>query len=87
MYIQSKGEKRPSTWMTKEELTKLPIRKLNPQEAFMLQGFPAEFATNARNAGVADGALYKQAGNAVSVNTIYSALHYLMSNNIIAVKP
>ena len=87
MYIQSKGEKRPSTWMTKEELTKLPIRKLTPQEAFMLQGFPAEFATNARNAGVADGALYKQAGNAVSVNTIYAALHYLMSNNIIAVKP
>ena len=49
----------------------------------MLQGFPAEFAVNARNAGVADGSLYKQAGNAVSVNTIYAILYYLIVNNII----
>lgn len=83
VYIQSKGKIRPSTWMSKAELAQLSIRKLTPQEAFMLQGFPAEFATNARKAGIADGALYKQAGNAVSVNTIYAALHYLMSNNII----
>lgn len=86
LYIQSRGKKRPSTWMTKEELAKLPIRKLTPQEAFMLQGFPSEFATNAGKSGVADGALYKQAGNAVSVNTIYAALYYLMSNNIIDIR-
>ena len=54
-----------------------------PEEAFMLQGFPIEFAINARNAGVADGSLYKQAGNAVSVNTIYAILYYLITNNII----
>ena len=36
-----------------------------------------------RNAGVADGSLYKQAGNAVSVNTIYAVLYYLIINNII----
>ena len=68
---------------TKEQLAQLPIRKLTPEEAFMLQGFPAEFAVNARNAGVADGSLYKQAGNAVSVNTIYAILYYLIINNII----
>lgn len=68
---------------TKEQLAQLPIRKLTPEEAFMLQGFPAEFAVNARNAGVADGSLYKQAGNAVSVNTIYAILYYLIVNNII----
>lgn len=83
MYIQSNGTQRPSTWMTKEELAQLPIRKLTPQEAFMLQGFPANFATNAQNANVSDGALYKQAGNAVSVNTIYAVLYYLITNNII----
>ena len=49
----------------------------------MLQGFPASFALNARNAGVAHGSLYKQAGNAVSVNTIYAVLYYLITNNII----
>lgn len=82
LYIQSNGEQRPSTWMTKEELATIPIRKLTPQEAFMLQGFPAEYATRSRNAGVTEGCLYKQAGNAVSVNTIYSVLRYLIDNNI-----
>lgn len=82
MFINSKGEIRPSTWMSKEELAEIPIRRLTPQEAFMLQGFPSSFASDARKAGVADGALYKQAGNAVSVNTIYAVLSYLIDNNI-----
>ena len=34
-------------------------------------------------AKVADGAMYKQAGNAVSVNTIYAVLYYLITNQII----
>ncbi len=70
-------------YLSKAEQAKLSIRKLTPQEAFLLQGFPAEFATTAQAANVADGALYKQAGNAVSVNTIYAALYYLITNNII----
>lgn len=82
MFINSKGEIRPSTWMSKEEQAEIPIRRLTPQEAFMLQGFPSSFASDARKAGVADGALYKQAGNAVSVNTIYAVLSYLIDNNI-----
>lgn len=82
-FIDSQGEINPVETMTKEELAKLPIRKITPEEAFMLQGFPASFALNGRNAGVADGSLYKQAGNAVSVNTIYAVLYYLIINNII----
>lgn len=82
-FIESHGMVNPVTTMTKEELAELPIRKLTPEEAFMLQGFPAGFATSGRNAGVADGSLYKQAGNAVSVNTIYAILYYLITNNII----
>lgn len=82
-FIESHGAVNPVKTMTKEELAQLPIRRLTPEEAFMLQGFPAKFAINGRNAGVADGSLYKQAGNAVSVNTIYATLYFLITNNII----
>lgn len=85
LYINSDGEKRPSTWMTKKELAEIAIRKLTPEEAFKLQGFPAEFASKSRSGGVANGSLYKQAGNAVSVNTIYAVLHYLLTNRILEV--
>ena len=83
LFIQSEGRQRPSEEMTKEELTHIAIRKLTPREAFMLQGFPNDFAEKARNARVANGAMYKQAGNAVSVNMVYAVLHYLISNRII----
>lgn len=62
---------------SKEDLAKQPIRKLTPHEAFALQGFTAQFVDNAQHAKVCDGALYKQAGNAVSVNVIYAVLYYL----------
>ena len=82
-YIESHGEVNPVENMTKEQLAQLPIRKLTPQEAFALQGFPQDFATAAHNAGVPDGALYKQAGNAVSVNTIYAIVKYLIDNDVL----
>lgn len=62
---------------TKEQLAAQPIRKLTPHEAFALQGFKPSFVDNARKLKVSDGALYKQAGNAVSVNVIYAVLYYL----------
>ena len=83
IYIQSNGIERPSERMTKDELAQISIRKLTPKEAFMLQGFPHDFAEKACTAKVADGAMYKQAGNAVSVNTIYAVLYYLITNQII----
>ena len=49
----------------------------------MLQGFPKEFVYKSRLCGVCDGALYKQAGNAVSVNTIYAILYFLIKNKFI----
>jgi DNA (cytosine-5)-methyltransferase 1 len=81
-FIDSCGEINAVNNMTKEQLAQLPIRKITPEEAFMLQGFPAEFAVNGRNAGVSNGSLYKQAGNAVSVNMIYAVLYFLISNHI-----
>lgn len=82
-FIDSKGEYNPVQTMNKEELCRLDIRKITPEEAFLLQGFPEDFVKKARCANVGDNALYKQAGNAVSVNTIYAVLYYLVQNNII----
>lgn len=82
-YIESRGAVNPVEYMTKEQLAHIPIRKLTPKEAFALQGFPQEFATIAHNAGVPDGALYKQAGNAVSVNTIYAVIKYLIDTHVL----
>lgn len=83
LFIQSDGADRPSERMTKDQLARISIRKLTPKEAFMLQGFPKDFAAKAAKVNVADGAMYKQAGNAVSVNTIYAVLYYLIINRII----
>lgn len=82
-FIDSQGKDNPAKYCTKDELAKRDIRKLTPEEAFMLQGFPMEYATNARLSGVSDGALYKQAGNAVSVNTIYAIMLFLITNHYI----
>lgn len=82
-FIDSNGKINHVLDYTKEQLAQLAIRKLTPEEAFMLQGLPADYATNGRKAGVSDGALYKQAGNAVSVNVIYAVMFYLIKNNII----
>lgn len=66
---------------SKEEQVKHRIRKLLPEEALELQGFSSEFMTNAVKAGVSNHQIYKQAGNAVSVNTVYAILHYLFVTN------
>lgn len=62
---------------TKEDLAKKSIRRITPKEAFNLQGFNDEFYLKAKKAKTSDSQLYKQAGNAVSVNTVYAILHYL----------
>ncbi|MEM6320002.1 MAG: DNA (cytosine-5-)-methyltransferase [Bacteroidota bacterium] len=68
---------------SKEELRHHQIRKLTPWEALKLQGFDYLFYKNAAEAGVSNHQLYKQAGNAVSVNTVYAIINYLMTQNII----
>ncbi|MEO5776754.1 MAG: DNA (cytosine-5-)-methyltransferase [Flavobacterium sp.] len=66
---------------TKDELAKHSIRKLTPREAFLLQGFNEKFVEKAIEKGISNHQLYKQAGNAVSVNTVYAVLHYLLITN------
>jgi len=62
---------------SKEVLAKKSIRRITPKEAFNLQGFNNDFYHKAKKALTSDSQLYKQAGNAVSVNTVYAILHYL----------
>lgn len=69
----------------KEEQLKQRIRKITPLEALKLQGFDEDFYNNAFKAGVSNHQLYKQSGNAVSVNSVYSILHYLLSNKILKI--
>lgn len=69
---------------SKEEQAKHRIRKLTPHEAFLLQGFNSNFVSNAMDQGISNHQLYKQAGNAVSINTVYAVLHFLfIKNNLI----
>lgn len=70
---------------TKEEEATHHIRKLTPDEAFNLQGFPKEFCQKARALKMSDTALYQQAGNAVSVNVIYAIIYYLFVNQNLGV--
>ncbi|MES2592192.1 MAG: DNA (cytosine-5-)-methyltransferase [Bacteroidota bacterium] len=70
-----KGKSHKET--AKEVLFKKPVRRLTPYEALKLQGFDDAFYKNAISAGVSEFQLYKQAGNALSVNTGYALLHYL----------
>lgn len=64
----------------KEVLFGKPVRRLTPKEALQLQGFSEAFYNKAIAAGVSEHQLYKQAGNALSVNTGYALLHYLFVN-------
>lgn len=82
-WIDTNGVINAQDVMTMDELALQPIRKLTPEETFLLQGFPKEFAAKARENGVSNTALYMQAGNAVSVNVIYAALRWLIEMNYI----
>ena len=54
------------------EQKKIRIRKLTTRECWRLQGFPDEYFDKAKASGVSDSQLYKQAGNAVTVNVAYA---------------
>ncbi len=77
-YIESDN---PETYVkkqfSKEELARQSIRRITPREAFALQGFDSVYFDKVEKSGVSDCQLYKQAGNAVSVNTVYAILYYL----------
>lgn len=72
---------------TMKQLLKKKIRKITPLEALSFQGFPQSYCENAQKAGISNHQLYKQAGNAVSVNTVYAILYYLLiEKNVLGIK-
>ena len=66
------------TTVQKDNLLKedFRIRKLTPKECWRLQGFPDELFEKAQEVN-SDSQLYKQAGNAVTVNVIYEIAKWL----------
>jgi DNA (cytosine-5)-methyltransferase 1 len=56
------------------------IRKITPEEAFRLQGYPSYFVENAKKNGVSNTQLYRQAGNSITVNVVQSILNEVISN-------
>ena len=63
------------------------IRKLTPRECFRLMGFSDQDFDAAKNAGISNSQLYKQAGNSIVVDVLYyiyvelyKAMPYLFDN-------
>lgn len=55
------------------------IRKITPRECWRLQGFTDEQFNTVREAGLSDSQLYKQAGNAVTVNVVKAVAERLLT--------
>lgn len=73
-YIQT-GTRKPNPDYHTE-----PLRRITPTESFKLQGFTGHDVDLARQAGVSDTQLYKQAGNSYAVNMFYAISHYLFND-------
>lgn len=61
---------------------KFTIRKLTPTECWKLQGFNSEDCEKARNLGVSDTNLYKQAGNGIVTNCVELLFEHLYKAQI-----
>lgn len=59
------------------------IRKLTPKECWRLMGFRDEHIDRAKELGISDSSLYKQAGNSIVVNVLYFIFKNLFSEYII----
>lgn len=66
--------KAPKTVLTNN----LRIRKLIPLECWRLQGFTDEQFYKAKNDGVSNSQLYKQAGNSVTVNVVDAIVRHVL---------
>lgn len=56
--------------MNEEFRRKLRIRKLTPNECFILMGMTSEDCEKCRAVGISDSQLYKQAGNGLISNIV-----------------
>jgi DNA (cytosine-5)-methyltransferase 1 len=70
------------TGLYKEDCN-LRIRKLTPLECWRLMGFRDECFDKAKELGLSDSALYKQAGNSIVVNVLYYIFKELFKDYIV----
>lgn len=75
--IAARDYKGPKQVMTED----VRIRKLTPLECWRLQGFSDEQFDKAQQAGLSNSQLYKQAGNAVTVNVVKYIVDYLLEED------
>ena len=66
--INSGGDKRI---IEVEDVNNFRIRKLTPKECWRLMGFRDEHIERAKELGISDSQLYKQAGNSIVVDVLY----------------
>ena len=64
------GENTQSKILIEKENAPLRIRKLTPLECWRLMGFTDEDFYKAKNVGISNTQLYKQAGNSIVVNVL-----------------
>lgn len=64
--------------LSKNDSHSLRIRKLIPLECWRLQGFTDEQFNKAKNDGVSNSQLYKQAGNSVTVNVVDAIVRHVL---------
>ena len=61
-----------------DKMTELRIRKLTPKEYWRLQGFTDEDFEKAKNTGMSNTQLYKQAGNSICVPVVQNIMKNLL---------
>ena len=73
--VQENGTISPTITATETGICKIEspirIRKLTPKECFRLMGFSDRDFDAAKNAGISNSQLYKQAGNSIVVDVLY----------------
>lgn len=76
--VQDNGQTCPTITATETGICKIEspikIRKLTPKECFRLMGFSDKNYQAAKDAGVSNSQLYKQAGNSIVVDVLYYIL-------------
>ena len=66
-----------------KEQINFKIRKLTPKECWRLMGFTDKQFSRAKESGISDSQLYKQAGNSIVVNCLYYIFKELFKNYIV----
>ena len=73
--VQNRGNISPTITATETGVCKIEspirIRKLTPKECFRLMGFSDQDFDTAKNAGISNSQLYKQAGNSIVADVLY----------------